>query len=75
MPNYGVTCPVCRYSSHSAWLSYHCPNPSCGALHEKLYRKEHPDPARGREMTRAEIEAEIAAAVRAGFYALPEVAA
>ena len=72
MPTRGILCPTCRHE-HWQWLGYHCP--ACGALHERLYRKEHPDPARGREMTREEIEAEIAAAVRAGFYALPEVAA
>lgn len=68
----GLVCAACR-QTHWRWLSYHCE--TCGALNERLYRKEHPDPARGREMTRDEIEAEISAAVRAGFYRLPEAAA
>lgn len=72
MPTDGVMCPACRYTS-PFWLTYHCPE--CGALHEAQYRRDHQDPQRGQAMTRVEIEAEIAAAVAAGFYALPEVAA
>jgi len=72
MPTNGVMCPACRYE-HWNWLSYHCPE--CGALHESLYRREHQDPQRAKQMTSTEIEAEIAAAVRAGTYELPVEAA
>ena len=53
------TCPHCGFRPW-LWHDYHCAR--CGRLHEALYRAEHLRPEVGRTMTRAEIEAEYAAA-------------
>lgn len=65
-----IVCPRCR--QQAVLEDYFCS--ACGEHHDALYLAEHPDPARARTMTRADIIAEYAT-VGKPFHHNPELEA